>query len=114
MAKIALIGATGGIGRHVCSRALADGHAVVALARTPSKLDPHPELTVVQGCVTDAQAVSRTWPIATSYSHVLAPLRRCAGRHYWNTTHCHRHEDQRGPRGDDFVCGVGNSHETNA
>ena len=60
MAKIALIGATGGIGRHVCSRALADGHAVVALARTPSKLDPHPELTVVQGCVTDAQAVSRT------------------------------------------------------
>ena len=60
MAKIALIGATGGIGRHVCSRALSDGHTVVALVRTPSKLVSNPDLHVVQGCVTDAQAVHQT------------------------------------------------------
>ena len=36
---IALIGATGGSGRHLIDLALQNGHRVTALARTPSKLD---------------------------------------------------------------------------
>lgn len=60
MARIALIGATGGIGQHVCSQALSQGHAVSALARTPSKLDSHPNLVVTHGTVTNADAVCTT------------------------------------------------------
>jgi len=58
MAKIALIGATGGIGQHVCARALSDGHTVSALVRTPSTLKAHQNLVVVSGSVTDADAVA--------------------------------------------------------
>ncbi|MEL6615765.1 MAG: NAD(P)H-binding protein [Bacteroidota bacterium] len=36
---IALIGATGGTGRHLIDLALQNGHRVTALARTPSKLE---------------------------------------------------------------------------
>jgi putative NADH-flavin reductase len=36
--KLALIGATGGVGREVLSQALAAGHSVTAVVRNPSKL----------------------------------------------------------------------------
>ena len=36
--RIAVIGATGGVGAHVVRHALAQGHTVVALARDPSKI----------------------------------------------------------------------------
>ncbi len=48
--NIALLGATGGIGRLVLDKALARGHQVTALARTPSKLDVQsPSLHISQG-----------------------------------------------------------------
>ncbi len=56
--KIALIGATGYVGAAVLEEALARGHAVTALARTPEKLAPRPGLTVVKADVTDAAAVA--------------------------------------------------------
>jgi putative NADH-flavin reductase len=57
---IALFGATGRTGRRVLARALATGHAVRALARDPSRLAPHPALTVLSGDVLDPDAVQRT------------------------------------------------------
>jgi putative NADH-flavin reductase len=36
--KLALLGATGGVGREVLSQALAAGHLVTAVVRNPSKL----------------------------------------------------------------------------
>jgi putative NADH-flavin reductase len=36
--KLALLGATGGVGREVLSQALAAGHAVTAVVRNPSRL----------------------------------------------------------------------------
>ncbi|WP_420455444.1 NAD(P)-dependent oxidoreductase [Rubrivirga sp.] len=58
--KFALLGATGRTGRHVVTQALDAGHEVVALARTPSKLDvQHDRLTVVQGDALDPDAVGR-------------------------------------------------------
>ena len=59
MATIAVIGATGGIGRHVVEQALTAGHRVQALARTPSKISSRSGLTVTKGSVTDAQAVAK-------------------------------------------------------
>ncbi len=38
--KIAVFGATGGVGRQVVEQALEAGHAVTALARNPQKMEP--------------------------------------------------------------------------
>jgi putative NADH-flavin reductase len=40
MSSVVILGATGSLGRHVLRQALAGGHDVTVLARTPSKLSP--------------------------------------------------------------------------
>jgi uncharacterized protein len=57
--KLALIGATGFVGSALLTEALARGHSVTALARTPSKLAARPGLTVVQADVLDADQVAK-------------------------------------------------------
>jgi putative NADH-flavin reductase len=60
MNRISLFGASGKTGIRVLKQALAAGHAVKALVRTPAKLGfSHPSLEVVQGDVLDAAAVRR-------------------------------------------------------
>ncbi len=49
-----VLGATGGTGKHFVSKALADGHRVRALVRTPRKLTDAENLEVVKGSITDA------------------------------------------------------------
>lgn len=57
--KLTIFGSTGGTGQHLVQKALARGHAVVAFARTPSKLKiQHSNLSKVQGDVRNAEAVS--------------------------------------------------------
>lgn len=56
--RLAVIGATGGIGRHVVDRALADGHEVTALVRDPAGLTTDDHVTPVVGDITDADAVA--------------------------------------------------------
>ncbi|MFJ9614867.1 NAD(P)-dependent oxidoreductase [Streptomyces noursei] len=47
--NITVVGASGGIGRHLVGQALADGHDVTAALRSPEKLtERHPRLTVVR------------------------------------------------------------------
>ena len=56
--RILIVGATGGTGRELVTRALARGHAVTALVRNPSRLRiDHPQLTVVKGDVLDRGSV---------------------------------------------------------
>jgi uncharacterized protein len=55
--KLALIGATGFVGSALLNEALARGHAVVALARDPTKLAARPGLEVRQADVLDSAAV---------------------------------------------------------
>jgi putative NADH-flavin reductase len=57
--KLALFGATGGTGRQFLRQALAQGHSIRALARTPSKLEPAERLTVTAGDVLDQTAVDQ-------------------------------------------------------
>ena len=40
MSRLLILGATGRLGRHVLSQAVAAGHEVTVLVRTPSKLLP--------------------------------------------------------------------------
>ncbi|KAI9896420.1 hypothetical protein N3K66_008592 [Trichothecium roseum] len=52
-------GGTGQNGRLIIKEALGRGHTVTALARDPSSLEPHPNLTVVQGTPTSSQDVKK-------------------------------------------------------
>ncbi|WAC73999.1 NAD(P)-dependent oxidoreductase [Roseateles sp. SL47] len=56
--KVALIGPTGFVGSEVLKELLSRGHEVVALARTPAKLEAQSGLTVVQADVQDAAQVA--------------------------------------------------------
>lgn len=57
--KLLVFGATGGTGRALLDQGLAQGHEVTAFVRNPAALAPRAGLTIVQGDVTDAAAVSR-------------------------------------------------------
>ncbi|MFB7337801.1 NAD(P)-dependent oxidoreductase [Streptomyces adustus] len=56
--KIAVLGATGHIGKHVVSQALGRGHEVVAYVRNPDALERRAGLTVVQGSLDDQAAMT--------------------------------------------------------
>ncbi|KAA6184534.1 SDR family oxidoreductase [Thiohalocapsa marina] len=55
---ISVFGATGGTGRQVVEQALAQGHQVKALVRTPEKLGERPGLVLLPGDVRDADATA--------------------------------------------------------
>jgi len=58
--KLLILGASGRTGQHLVQQALSAGHQVTALVSNPQKLEvTHESLTVVQGDVTDAAAVSK-------------------------------------------------------
>jgi putative NADH-flavin reductase len=58
--KLAVFGATGGVGREVVTQALDAGYHLTAYVRNPAKLDlTHPNLTVIAGELTDRDAVQR-------------------------------------------------------
>jgi uncharacterized protein YbjT (DUF2867 family) len=60
--NIIVFGPTGGTGRAVIAKLLADGHTVTAFARDPSKLSPAPGLTIVKGDAMDPADVKRAVP----------------------------------------------------
>jgi nucleoside-diphosphate-sugar epimerase len=51
--KLAILGASGGIGKHLVTQALAAGHDVVVVARASSQLEVPPTVKVVRGAVDD-------------------------------------------------------------
>lgn len=58
--NLVVLGASGRTGRLVVEQALAAGHLVTALVRSPEKLTlRHPKLRVVVGDATDSSALSR-------------------------------------------------------
>ena len=57
--KIALLGATGAVGSHFLTKALATGYAVKALVRTPEKLRKDASLSVLKGDVTSPADVAK-------------------------------------------------------
>ena len=58
--KLTILGATGSVGRELVDQALSAGHTVTVLVRNPEKLETSvSRVTVVQGDVTNADAVQR-------------------------------------------------------
>ncbi|MCZ8537561.1 SDR family oxidoreductase [Paenisporosarcina quisquiliarum] len=56
--NITIFGATGRVGNNILRSALEDGHLVTALVRTPSKLTPHENLTIIEGDIREQQSVN--------------------------------------------------------
>jgi putative NADH-flavin reductase len=69
--RLALLGASGRIGRHVLAWALESGHQVTALARNPESLAAAAGLTVITGDATEAASVAR---LVTGADAVLSAL----------------------------------------
>ncbi len=56
--KLTVLGATGGVGRHLVAHALADGHEVTAAVRDPARLAVrHENLSIVRADALDAASV---------------------------------------------------------
>ena len=62
--KIALIGATGNVGRRVTAEALRRGHDVIAIARDVSTLEPQDRVTPVQADLNDKAAIGKAIAVA--------------------------------------------------
>ncbi|WP_265111577.1 NAD(P)-dependent oxidoreductase [Halosolutus halophilus] len=58
--RLALFGATGGTGRRLTAQAIAAGHEIRALARSPAKLPTGDRITTIEGNVLDPEPVART------------------------------------------------------
>jgi uncharacterized protein YbjT (DUF2867 family) len=71
--QIALLGATGLVGRAVLELALSRGVSVRALVRRPDALEPRPGLTVVVGDAADKSAVEETVADAPLVISTLGP-----------------------------------------
>ncbi len=82
--KLALLGATGGVGREVLSQAVAAGHAVTAVVRNPAKLPAHvdvvrqdlanPNNEVLTAALREADAViSAVGPDGVAHAGIVAP-----------------------------------------
>lgn len=94
--KVAIFGGTGKTGQHLVQQALAAGHEVIALARSPARMTvQHENLTVVQGDLLDSarveQAIAQadavlsvagpadnqpTFTISRGMDHILAAMQR--------------------------------------
>ncbi len=72
--KLSIFGGTGHTGRHVIKQALAAGHEVTALARTPSKFGTQLEsLQIVEGDIENAAKVAEAIQDAEAVISVLGP-----------------------------------------
>ena len=71
---VTIFGGTGKTGRHLVEGALAAGHHVTVLARTPAKLEiEHERLRIVKGDVQDPATVSEAVAGADAVLSVLGP-----------------------------------------
>lgn len=71
--RLAILGATGGIGGHVLTWALDAGYQITALARSPDALPQEPGLTVVRGDALDQSAVAEVIAGADAVISALGP-----------------------------------------
>ena len=77
--RITVFGGTGPTGLLLVEQALAEGHDVVAFARTPSKLPRHERLSVVEGQLDDSEKVSAAVAGSEAVLSLLGPGINAAG-----------------------------------
>ena len=73
--KLALLGATGGVGREILSQALAAGHAVTAVVRNPSKLPADVDVVRQDLAAPDVEALAAAMRDVDAVISALGPHR---------------------------------------
>jgi uncharacterized protein YbjT (DUF2867 family) len=71
--RLTVFGATSLTGQHLIQQALQTGHTAAALARNPAKLAARDGLTVLEGQLTDTQAIARAVKDADAVISLLGP-----------------------------------------
>jgi nucleoside-diphosphate-sugar epimerase len=71
--RLTVFGGTSPTGGHLIRQALQTGHTVMALARDPAKLASGDGLTVIEGQLTDTDAVARSVQDAEAVISLLGP-----------------------------------------
>jgi putative NADH-flavin reductase len=90
--RLAIFGATGGTGRRLVERAIAEGHEVTAFVRNPSRMTArHERLKIVVGDVFDTERVREAVAGKEAVISVLG------SRQPSNPLHPHRAGDPNGP-----------------
>jgi putative NADH-flavin reductase len=75
--KLTVLGATGGVGRHIVAHALADGHQVTAAVRDPGRLDVrHESLSVVRANALDPAELAGVIDGTEAVLSGMGPARR--------------------------------------
>ena len=77
---IAVVGASGDLGRHLVRQALDDGHDVVALARRPEAVEANPGLEVVAAAAHDVAAMTTAFTGADAVIVAIGPKFRMGSR----------------------------------
>ena len=73
--KLALLGATGGVGREVLSQAIAAGHAVTAVVRNPSKLPADVDVVRLDLAGPDGEVLAATLRNVDAVISAVGPSR---------------------------------------
>ena len=73
--KLALVGATGGVGREILNQALAAGHRVTAVVRNPSKLSADVDVVRLDLASPDVEVLARTLRNVDAVISALGPHR---------------------------------------
>lgn len=71
--KLVVFGATGGTGGQIVERALAAGHDVIAIARSPDKMKPRDRLQIVKGDATNASTFASSLRGADAVLSAIGP-----------------------------------------
>ncbi len=82
--RIAILGATGVLGRPVVTRLLDRGHEVVAVVRDPGKLATHPRVHAVRGDILDAATLGAPLAGCDAVLHLATVIPRTGAWSDWS------------------------------
>jgi nucleoside-diphosphate-sugar epimerase len=81
--RIAILGATGVLGRPVVTRLLERGHEIVAIVRDPARLDPGPRVRAVRGDILEPASLLAPLAGCDAILHLATVIPRGGGQSDW-------------------------------
>jgi len=93
--RIAILGATGVLGRPVVTRLLERGHEIVAIARDPTRLATRPNVRAVHGDILDPATLAAPLEGCDALLHLATAIPRTGTRADWSANDRVRREGTR-------------------
>ncbi len=82
--RIAILGATGVLGRPVIARLLARGHEIVGIVRDPTRLTPHPRVHAMRGDIVDPSSLAAPLEGCDAVLHLATAIPRTGSAADWS------------------------------